>query len=123
MATVDTSQSQFDVAKLVVAILVLGAGIYGFHYFENQAILLYRILGLLAIAVVSLIIAYQTALGKYLWQYLRDARVEMRKLVKPTRAETVQTTIVVAVVVVLVGVSLWGLDLLFGWLIQKLLAI
>lgn len=123
MATVENTQSHLDIAKLVLAFLILGAGIFGFHYYAGQYITLYRVLALLVVVSVSVFIVYQTAIGKYLWQYFRDSRAEMRKLVRPTRAETVQTTLIVAIVVVVVGVFLWLLDLLFGWLIHLLLSL
>jgi preprotein translocase subunit SecE len=123
MATIEATQSHFDTAKLLLAILILAGGIFGFHHYAGQYIMLYRVLGLLVVASVSLIVIYQTALGKYLWQYMRDSRTEVRKLVKPTRAETTQTTLIVMFVTVVVGLALWGLDLLFGVLIQKLLAL
>lgn len=123
MATAESTQSHLDIAKLVLAFLILGAGIFGFHYYAEQYITLYRVVALLAVVTVSVFIVYQTNIGKYLWQYFRDSRAEMRKLVRPTRAETMQTTLTVAIVVVLVGFFLWLLDLFFGWLIQTLLAL
>ena len=123
MTTVETGQSRFDTVKLMAAVLVLAGGVAGFYYYAEQFFLPYRVLALLAVTAVSLVIAYNTNVGKALWTYIQDARAELRKVVWPTRAETMQTTLVVAVVVVLVGLFLWVLDIGFGWAIRELLAL
>jgi|SRR5688572_4901204 len=123
MTTVETGQSRFDTVKLIAAILVLAGGVTGFYYFAEQYFLPYRVLALLAVTVVAIVIAYNTAAGKTLWTYAQDSRAELRKVVWPTRTETLQTTLVVAIVVVVVGLFLWVLDLGFGWAIRELLAL
>jgi preprotein translocase subunit SecE len=123
MTTVETGQSRFDTVKLIAAILVLAAGVAGFYYFAEQYFLPYRVLALLAATAVAIVIAYHTTAGKALWIYAQDSRAELRKVVWPTRTETLQTTLVVAIVVVVVGLFLWVLDLGFGWAIRELLAL
>jgi preprotein translocase subunit SecE len=81
------------------------------------------VLGLLAVTALVLVIVYNTAQGKTLWLYAQDARTELRKVVWPTRTETMQMTVVVSLVVVFVGVALWGMDIFFGWAIQQLLSL
>lgn len=123
MTAIEKTQSQFDVVKLLVVIATLVAGIWAFHNYAEQFILLYRVLALLAVVALSIVIFYQTLWGKVLWGYLRDCRTELRKVVWPTRTETTQTTLIVVVVVVLTGLFLCGMDLFFGWLVQQLLAL
>lgn len=123
MTTVETTQSKFDTVKLAAAALVLAGGVTGFYYYAEQFFLPYRVLALLAVTVVSIVIAYNTAAGKSLWTYAQDSRAELRKVVWPTRTETMQTTLVVAIVVVVVGLILWLLDIGFGWAIRELLAL
>ncbi len=123
MTAIETAQSRFDVVKLLLAIALVIVGIYAFYAYAEQYILFYRVLALLAVVTLSFVITYQTLWGKTLWGYLVDARAELRKVVWPTRTETTQTTIIVVIVVVLTGLFLWGMDLLFGWLIQQLLAL
>jgi preprotein translocase subunit SecE len=123
MSTIETGQSRLDTAKLITAILVLVGGVTGFYYYAEQVFLPYRVLALLAVTAAAIVIAYNTAAGKSLWTYVRDSRAELRKVVWPTRAETMQTTLVVTIVVILVGIILWLLDIGFGWAIRKLLAL
>ena len=109
--------SGIDIVKLGVAALVIIAAIAGFYHFAEQP-QLYRVLGLLVLVIAAAGIALTTAKGQALTGFMRTSRTEVRKMVWPTRAETIQTTGVVVVVVLLVGVFLWLLDMLLGWLMQ-----
>lgn len=103
----------------VVTVTLLAVGIYGYNnfavYFGTDSIL-YRVLALLAVAIVAIGIALQTSQGKAFWSLLKGARTEIRKVVWPTRQETTQTTMIVLLVVVVAGLILWGLDTGLGWL-------
>lgn len=65
---------------------------------------------LLAAFAATLTLTYQTTLGRELWGYISGARTEMRKVVWPTRQQSVQTTLMIAVVVLIMALLLWGLD-------------
>jgi len=113
--------SAIDTFKLMTAVLVLLAGVVGFYYFEEESQLL-RVLGMLAVAVIAFLIAATSDVGRRSLGFVKDARVEVRKVVWPTRQETVQTTIAVLFMVVLVAIMLWLFDMFLGWGISKLLA-
>ena len=113
--------SAIDTFKLMTAVLVLLAGVVGFYYFEDESQLL-RVLGMLAIAVVAFLIAATSDVGKRSLGFVKDARVEIRKVVWPTRQETLQTTVAVLFMVILVAIMLWLFDMLLGWSVGKLLA-
>ena len=68
-------------------------------------------IGLLAISGVAAAVALQTERGRALWQFAGDARNEVRKVVWPTRQETLQTTLIVIVMVLILGVILWLFDM------------
>ncbi len=123
MTAAETTKSRFDSMKLGLGALLILAGMGAFYYYADELILLYRVLILLGAVVLSAVIFYQTAAGKSIWVYLQDARTELRKVVWPTRAETLQTTLLVSVVVIIAGFGLWGLDLLFGWMVRGLLSL
>jgi len=116
-AKVDTESTRFDSLKLGVAVLLLAAGIFAFYRFEDQ-LLVVRVLGLLAVAGVSIFIAAQSSTGKNIIGFIRGAQTEVRKVVWPTRAETTQTTLAVMLMVLLVGIFLWLLDMFLLWAIQ-----
>ena len=73
------------------------------------------------IAAVAGFVALQTEKGGAFWALLKDAKNEIRKVVWPTRQETVQTTLVVVAVVLAMGLVLWGLDSLLGWVVSRLI--
>ncbi len=98
-----------DIIKWVVAIGILAAGIVAYYVYAEQSQLL-RVIGVLVAAGVALAIAYQTDKGKEVWGFLKEARTELRKVVWPSRKETLSTTGLIIVVVAIVGVLLWMLD-------------
>jgi len=108
-----------DRIKLLVAILLIAGGIGGFYVYSELSTL-YRVLGLLVVFGVAIAIALTTAIGKQSWGFLQDARTEVRKVVWPTRKETSQTTLLIMISVVIVGIMLWGLDSLLLWAVQLL---
>jgi preprotein translocase subunit SecE len=117
---VETTSGTLDTIKLGLALLIVIAALVGFYFYADQS-LLYRVLGLLAAAGVSVAIALQTEKGRHIWSYFQDAQIEVRKVVWPTRQETVQTTLIVIVMVILVAIILWLLDMFLGWAIGSLM--
>jgi preprotein translocase subunit SecE len=116
----EASQSRFDSLKWLVVAVLVGVGVYGNSYFASEP-LLYRVLGLLALAIVAGLVALQTAQGVAFWELTKGSRMEIRKVVWPTRQETVQTTLIVVAFVILVALILWGLDSILGWLVSKVI--
>ncbi len=108
-----------DTAKLAVAVALLVGAIGAFYWFADQSLLL-RVLGLLAVAVLAVFIAAQTAVGQRVIGFLGETRTEVRKVVWPTRAETTQTVMAVIFVVTLMGLLLWMLDMFLLWAIRIL---
>lgn len=117
---VETSVSGVDSIKLAVAVVLLASGIVGFYWFSQES-LLFRVLGLLAIAAMAVGVVATTGQGRSLLGFIGESRVEVRKVVWPTRVETMQTTLVVIVMVMLVGVFLWLLDMILGWAMRLLI--
>jgi preprotein translocase subunit SecE len=83
--------------------------------------LLLRVLALVGTVVVSAVIASQTERGRQVTGFLKDAQVEVRKVVWPTRQEAIQTTAVVLVVVLVAALFLWALDAGLSKLIRLLM--
>ena len=103
-----------DNFKFVLAALIVSGGIAGFYYYGDQMLLM-RVLGLLAAAGIATAVFLQTALGRQTWAYMGEARTEVRKVVWPTRKETVQSTLVVMAMVVLIAIILW----IFDWILTQ----
>jgi len=108
-----------DTLKLLLAASIIIAAILGFYYFDAYSQLL-RVLGLLAVAGLAVLITYHTLLGKRVWQFASDAKIEVRKVVWPSRQETVQTTLIVFVMVLIMGIVLWLFDMMLGAILRAL---
>ena len=117
--TTDVRTSGLDTVKLSVALLVLVGGIGAFYLFADQELWV-RTIALFVAVAVAVGTASVTALGRSIWSFFGETRTEVRKVVWPTRAETVQTTLAVMFLVVLMGFILWGLDAILFWLIRLL---
>jgi len=111
---VEAGGLRLDALKMLVATAVLGSGIGAYYYWPDKSHLV-RVLGVLVAVVVAALIALQTDKGRLTWKFFQDARTEVRKVVWPTRRETVQTTMMVIGMVVLVALFLWVLDMFLGW--------
>ncbi len=118
--TADSKSSLPDTIKLIIAVLLVILSLGGFYYFSETS-LLYRVLGLLAIVIAASALAFTTARGKNLVAFMGGARMEVRKMVWPTRVETMQTTLIVIVMVALLAVILLIVDSILGWLVRLFL--
>ena len=114
VAKVDDSGARSDKLMVWGAVLLAAAALVGF-YLTSEVALLYRVLGLLVGLGLALFVFSRTTQGRMALGYIEDSRTEVRKVVWPTRQETTQTTLIVMVIVILIGLFLWALDSLFGW--------
>ena len=117
--TEEVVSNKLDTFKLLLAIAILILGIVGFYYYETES-QLYRVLGVVLAAGVAVAISATTALGQNLIGFGREARMEVRKVVWPTRQETLQTTFMVLVAVIIIGIFLWLVDMLLAQAIQMI---
>ena len=119
-SNVEAVNIKLDTLKLAIAILIVVSAIVGFYFFADHSILL-RVAGLLGCAGVAALIALQTEKGRHIWGFFQDAQIEVRKVVWPSRQETLQTTMIVILMVVFIAIILWLLDMFLGWSIQNLM--
>ena len=117
--TEEVVSNKLDSFKLLLAIAVLILGIVGFYYYEAES-QLYRVLGVVFATIVAIAISSTTTLGQNLIGFGREARMEVRKVVWPTRQETIQTTFMVIVAVIVIGIFLWLVDMVLAEAIQLL---
>jgi preprotein translocase subunit SecE len=110
---VESGSSVLDTAKLVAAVAILIGGIAGF-YLLGSLPLAVRWLIVLATLAAGIFVALQSAQGRAFWQFVQGSRVELRKVVWPTRQETLQTTLVVMVAILAMGIFFWILDWILG---------
>ncbi len=115
--SVETTASRFDTVKWLIVFALVAVAVVGNSYYADES-LLYRVLGIVAISAVAGLIALQTAKGAAFWALVKGSRTEIRKVVWPTRQETVQTTMIVVLFVLVVALILWGLNSFLGWLVS-----
>jgi preprotein translocase subunit SecE len=106
--------------KLVLALLLVAAGVVGFYFLAEQALVV-RILAVLMGIVAAVVVLWTTPQGQLAFGFAREAAAETRKVVWPTRKETIQTTLMVFALVVVVAIFLWIVDMGFLWMVEKLL--
>lgn len=95
---------------ILLSIAMLCGSIGGYYYFDAQPVVV-RTVGLLVGVVLALFVFTRSPRGAVIWDYVRGSRTEVRKMVWPTRQETLQTTLIVVVFVMIFSVFLWLLDL------------
>ena len=115
----DKIETQFDSLKWTAIVLLLAAGVVANIYFGAEPLAL-RAIAWLALLGVVFTMAALTAQGKMALHFFYESQVEMRKVVWPTKQETVQTTLIVIAMVLIAGLVLWSLDNFFLWAVGKI---
>jgi preprotein translocase subunit SecE len=108
--------SAADVAKLSLAMLVIAAGVVAYYWFNDLATW-QRLFILLGGLLAGGAIGFFTRAGQSLRSFLIESQFELRKVVWPTRQETLQTTLVIIVVVIILSLLLGLIDLFLKWAI------
>jgi preprotein translocase subunit SecE len=109
-------ESKLDWLKWLAVVALLVAGLAANYYYSQQPWPL-RLLGWLFLLGVAGGIASITRQGKQVINFARESRMELRKVVWPTRQETIQTTLVIGAVVVVLALVLWFIDGVLVWLV------
>ncbi|MDF1678150.1 MAG: preprotein translocase subunit SecE [Legionellaceae bacterium] len=102
----------FGVALATVAVI----GLTRVFHFEGPI----QVLVWLVWLVLSLALAVFTKKGQFVFSFVKEAKIELKKVVWPTRQETVQTTSIVMLMVGATGFVLWGVDSVMMWVIGKI---
>jgi preprotein translocase subunit SecE len=111
---VENTSNPLDMVKWLVVGVLLGGLVYGYESYDEVSVL-YRALVAVAIVVIALGIAATTYKGRTFLSFAKDARIEVRKVVWPTRQEVVRMTLVILFATALVGVMLYLIDMVLVW--------
>jgi len=115
----ETGPGILETVKLLMTAAIVVAGIGAFYALEERSLLL-SIVAVLGSVAVAVVVFMQTERGRMLWKFIQGSRVEIRKVVWPTRTEAMQTTITVFVFVLVLGVFFWLLDMGLLWITRLL---
>ncbi|MBF0266726.1 MAG: preprotein translocase subunit SecE [Gammaproteobacteria bacterium] len=108
-----------DKIKIYAAVALVIAALAAFYMMPEYSVL-YRTVGLIVAIAVAIAIAAQSEVGRSLISFIRLSTVEMKKVVWPNRKETTQTTLIVGVMVLIIGILLWIFDQFIGWGVRYL---
>ena len=108
--------------KILIAIAVLVAGIFGYYNLPELSNAVPQLdgvssspiaaFGVLIVGIIAACAIFATSeSGKALIEFSKGSQIELRKMVWPTKQETMQTTMIVMIMVVLVALFLWLVDI------------
>ena len=98
-----------DTLKLIAAAVLAVLGFVGFYYLSSWPVWSRWLLVLVGL-VLGAVVGVQSESGVRFWQFVLSSRIELRKVVWPTKDETWKLTGLVMMVVLILGVFFWGLD-------------
>jgi len=111
--------SALDIVKLLLAAAIIVGGLYSYYYYELELALPLRVLMVLGGTGIGIAIAMTSTQGQRLWHFIQGSRVEIRKVIWPTKQETTQTAIAVFVFTLIMAVFFWLLDSGLLWLTRR----
>lgn len=117
--TETTGSVALDLIKSVLAAALIVAGIGAYYYYPDTSVLV-RAVGVVASLAIAIAVFFTTTRGRELWRFIQTSRIELRKVVWPTRQETLQTSVAVIVFALIMGVFFWLLDMLLLWVTRFL---
>jgi len=120
-ANVETSGfSSLDKTKLWIAVAIAVAGLVAFYWLEGRQTIWSRSGILIADFVIAGVLIAFSAFGSFLKEFVVESHFELRKIVWPTRQETLQTTLVIFVVVLIISLMLFAFDSVLGFIFRWL---
>ena len=109
-----------DKIKIVIAVALLVAGVAAFYYW-SESITIVRVLAVIGGAAAGAVVFLTTAPGKQFFAFSQESIEETKRVVWPTRKETLQTTGVVFAFVAVMAVFLWLVDAGLLWAVRLLM--
>ncbi len=118
--TTETNESgALDVLKLLIAAALLVGGVFGYYWYLEW-MLWVRVLLVLGGLAACIGVAATSTQGQRIWAFIQGSRIEIRKVVWPTKQETTQTAIAVFIFTLVMAMFFWALDSGLLWLTRKL---
>ncbi len=111
-----STANALDMVKLTLAGALLVAGMVAYYYFADWNG--WARIGVLLVGVIAaMAVGAFTAVGRSVREYLAESQFELRKVVWPTRDETLRTTLVIVVVVIILSLLLGLIDVTLKWVV------
>ena len=121
MTKATESQAKESSLGVIVSILIVIGSLVLF-YLDPLGLntTLYKVLVLLVGLIIAGFVFFKSPQGARFTEFLIQTKIELRKVVWPTRNETVKTTGMIMVAVIVVAIFLWIVDAFFSWMVQLL---
>jgi len=103
------SANKLDILKWILFLVLVAGAVVGNQKFGNQPFI-YRLLGLLTVGALAAAVFFATEKGSNVLSFCKDSLVELRKVVWPSRDETVKSTVIIMIAVTVVALMLWLMD-------------
>ena len=118
--TTETNESgALDVLKLLIAAALLVGGVFGYYWYLEW-MLWARVLLVLGGLAACVGVAATSTQGQRIWAFIQGSRIEIRKVIWPTKQETTQTAIAVFIFTLVMALFFWALDSGLLWLTRQL---
>ncbi len=117
---VEAPEFRLDFVKWLVIAALIGLAVFGNSYFSDKPVIL-RVVGVILLGAAAVAVALFTAKGHAFWGLLKAARIELRKVVWPTKPEANQTTLLVLGVVAIASLVLALIDSILGWITAQVI--
>ncbi|RUO33982.1 preprotein translocase subunit SecE [Aliidiomarina soli] len=108
-ANTESQSTPMEALKWVIVIALLAAAVVGNYMYDDVSVV-FRALGVVLLVVAAGLIASRTVKGQTFISFAKESRIEVRKVVWPSRKEATQTTAIVLIATLIVALLLWGLD-------------
>lgn len=120
IAPAKQSASGGDIVKYIIAGALVAAGLFAFYWFQGEWATWMRVAAVVVGLLLGAVVFMTSGRGPELREFFTETRFELRKVVWPTRQETLRTTWIVMIVVVVVSLILGGFDMVIQWLTKML---
>ncbi len=122
VVNMESQSPKFEAMLIGFAVLLFAFGIVGQFFFSSQP-MLYRFVAFMLTTTAAIFMVTRTSTGRRLWAFWQDSIVELRKVVWPTKQETIHSTVAVLAMVFIMGLVLWSIDAilvrLVAWIIRQ----
>lgn len=109
-----TDNKMLDAVVVTLAILIAVAGVLAFTFLSDESLGV-RLAALFGGLILACVVGYFSPTGKSFIGYYRSSYDELRRVVWPTRKETINTTGLVMAFVVAVAFYLFVVDMFVEW--------
>jgi preprotein translocase subunit SecE len=116
---IENNKKQTDIIWLMFSLIGVVVSIASFYVLDQSTLM--KVLILLGGIVVSIFVLFQGSYGTRIIFFIKETKIELLKVVWPSRNETLKMTLIIIIAVIIIGIFLWLIDMFFLWAVQLLI--